>query len=164
MRRAVYPGRMQWHSHQLGFALATLLVTSATVACGGRIRPATPTAGPPTRATPAERPADENAVENADGRDGRLATYVATAYCQGTITATGTRPDDRTIAADPDVLPMGARIRVSGLDAQFKRFNRVYQVADTGANIQGRRLDIYMPDCDTAIAFGRRTVRVSVIR
>lgn len=58
------------------------LVLLAGSACAGRIHPGTPTPG--------------------DGRDdGGAASFVATAYCQGTRTATGTRPDERTIAADP---------------------------------------------------------------
>lgn len=121
------------------------LVLLAGSACAGRIHPGTPAPG--------------------DGRDdGGAASFVATAYCQGTRTATGTRPDERTIAADPGVLPLGSRIRVSGLDGHFRRLNRTYVVGDTGASIQGRRLDIYMRNCRDAVAFGRRTVRVTVVR
>ena len=91
---------------------------------------------------------------------GELA-FTATAYCKGTVTATGTTPTERTVAADPDVLPMGSRIRLTGLD---KRYNRTYVVTDTGANIQGRRIDLYMRNCREAIAFGRRPARVSILR
>lgn len=121
------------------------LVLLASTACAGRIRPGSPA------------PREGSRVE-AD------ASFVATAYCQGTRTATGTRPDERTIAADPGVLPLGSRIRVTGLDGRFRRLNRTYLVGDTGGSIQGRRLDIYMRDCREAIVFGRRTVRVTLIR
>jgi 3D (Asp-Asp-Asp) domain-containing protein len=86
--------------------------------------------------------------------------FTATAYCTGTKTATGSRPNEATIAADPNVLPMGSKVRLSGLQ---KRYNRVYIVADTGGSIRGRRIDLYMPDCREAIAFGRRSVSVSLI-
>ena len=77
------------------------------------------------------------------------------------FTATGTAPNETTIAADPAVLPMGSRIRLSGLD---KRYNRVYTVGDTGSSIRGRRIDLYMRDCREAVAFGRRSATVSVLR
>lgn len=105
------------------------------------MRPGTPSAGP--------RPA------------GKAEVFTATAYCTGTITATGTKPNERTVAADPDVLPMGSRIRLSGLE---KRYNRAYVVGDTGGQIRGRRIDLYMRDCSEAIAFGRRSVEVFVLR
>jgi 3D (Asp-Asp-Asp) domain-containing protein len=117
------------------------IVVVGTSRCAGNHRPAAPVA---KRTTPRE------------------ATFTATAYCTGTVTATGARPTERkTIAADPAVLPMGSRIRLTGLD---KRYNRVYTVMDTGSNIRGRRLDLYMRDCREAIAFGRRAARVSILR
>jgi 3D (Asp-Asp-Asp) domain-containing protein len=87
--------------------------------------------------------------------------FTATAYCTGSVTATGTTPTEKTVAADPDVLPIGSRIRLTGLD---KRYNRTYVVMDTGANIRGRRIDLYMRDCREAVAFGRRSAKVSILR
>ena len=104
-------------------------------------------AGHPPPNTAAKRPVRELAV-------------TATAYCTGSVTATGARPTEKTVAADPAVLPMGSRIRLAGLE---KRYNRVYTVMDTGASIRGRRIDLYMRDCREAIAFGRRSARVSVL-
>jgi len=91
----------------------------------------------------------------------RELAFTATAYCTGKITATGKRPNEKTVAADPAVLPMGSRIRLSGLD---ERYNRIYTVADTGSSIRGRRIDLYMRDCREAVAFGRRSAKVSVLR
>jgi 3D (Asp-Asp-Asp) domain-containing protein len=87
--------------------------------------------------------------------------FTATAYCKGTITATGTKPNARSIAADPRVLPMGTRIRLTGVE---DRYSGVYTVKDTGPSIRGRRLDLYIRDCREAVKFGRRSVRVSVLR
>jgi 3D (Asp-Asp-Asp) domain-containing protein len=127
-------GRFAWRA----IVVATVLIAAA---CGGRSRPRTSDAG--------RRPA------------GQAVLFTATAYCTGTITATGTRPNERTVAADPKVLPMGSRIRLSGL---AKRYNRAYVVGDTGGLIRGRRIDLYMRDCQEAIAFGRRSVEVLVLR
>jgi 3D (Asp-Asp-Asp) domain-containing protein len=118
-------------------------VIGATVtiadACARRARPGAPPAPPP----------------------GREQAFTATAYCTGTVTASGTRPTEQTAAADPSVLPMGSRIRLSGLE---KRYNRVYVVRDTGSSIRGRRIDLYMRDCREAVAFGRRSARVAILR
>jgi 3D (Asp-Asp-Asp) domain-containing protein len=73
----------------------------------------------------------------------------------------GTAPTEKTVAADPAVLPLGARIRLTGLD---KRYNGVYVVRDTGGNIRGHRIDLYMRDCHEAVKFGRRPARVAVLR
>lgn len=129
---------MRGPSVRRALAVVTLL---AVTACGGRLRPGMP--------APAGR------------RDSRAVVFTATAYCTGTITATGTRPNERTVAADPKVLPLGSRIRLSGLE---KRYNRAYVVGDTGGLIRGRRIDLYMRDCKEAIAFGRRSVEVLVLR
>jgi 3D (Asp-Asp-Asp) domain-containing protein len=76
------------------------------------------------------------------------------------VTATGTTPRTNTVAADPAVLPMGTHIRLAGVE---KRYSGIYVVGDTGANIRGRRIDLYMRECREAIRFGRRSVRVVIV-
>ena len=68
-----------------------------------------------------------------------------------------TRPG--VVAADPAVLPLGTRIRISGAG----RYSGVYTVTDTGPAIRGRELDIFIPDGRAATRFGRRRVRVEVL-
>ena len=87
-------------------------------------------------------------------------SFTATAYCTGRITATGTAPTEKTVAADPAVLPLGSRIRLTGLD---RRHNGVYVVRDTGARVRGRRIDLYIRDCHEAVRFGRRSAGVSIL-
>jgi 3D (Asp-Asp-Asp) domain-containing protein len=108
--------------------------------CAGHLRPNTPGTATPT---------------------GHELAFTATAYCTGTITASATKPTEETVAADPAVLPMGSRIKLGGLAT---RYNRVYVVLDTGRNIRGRRIDLFMRDCQEAVAFGRRSVKVSILR
>ena len=88
-------------------------------------------------------------------------SFSATAYCQGTTTASGARVRSGIVAADPTVLPLGTTIRLEGLEP---RYNRVYRVLDTGRSVRGREIDIYMRDCREAIRFGRRSASVSVVR
>jgi 3D (Asp-Asp-Asp) domain-containing protein len=87
-------------------------------------------------------------------------TFSATAYCKGKVTAAGTAPTKGTVAADPAVLPLGSRIRLTGLDA---RYDGDYVVLDTGAAVRGRRIDLYIRDCREATRFGHRTAAVTVL-
>jgi 3D (Asp-Asp-Asp) domain-containing protein len=88
-----------------------------------------------------------------------LTRFVATAYCQGTTTAAGVAVRPGIVAADPRLLPLGTVIHV----ARSSGYDGVYTVLDTGPQIQGRRLDLFMRDCAAARRFGRRTVDVSVV-
>lgn len=92
---------------------------------------------------------------------GAPATFTATAYCTGTVTSTGVAPQHGIAAADPSVLPAGSII---DLDTGDRRMSGLYTVLDTGPNIKGRRLDLYNKSCSEAVRFGRRTVRVTVLR
>lgn len=88
------------------------------------------------------------------------ATFVATAYCRGRVTKSGTTVHAGVIAADPAVLPLGSVVRITGLAA----YDGTYTVLDTGAGIRGHRIDVYMADCSAARRFGRRTAEVSVFQ
>ena len=68
-----------------------------------------------------------------------------------------TRPG--IVAADPRVLPLGTRVRVTGAGA----YSGEYVVRDTGRGIAGRTLDIFMPDERAAKRFGRKRVTIDVI-
>lgn len=87
-------------------------------------------------------------------------SYVATAYSVTGITASGEWTHRHAVAADPDILPIGSRIKVK----RAGRYSGEYVVADTGAKIVGRKLDIYMPSTIECKRFGSRRVRVWVIQ
>jgi 3D (Asp-Asp-Asp) domain-containing protein len=86
--------------------------------------------------------------------------YLATAYSQSGTTASGITTKRHVIAADPDVLPIGSRIKVR----HAGRYSGEYVVADTGRKIQGRRLDIYMPSTKSCMKFGAKHVKVRVVQ
>ncbi len=85
--------------------------------------------------------------------------FVATAYSLKGRTASGEYVRPGIVAADPRVLPLGSVVKVHA-----GQYSGVYHVKDTGGRIRGRHIDIYMPSTRDAIRFGRRTVRVEVIR
>jgi 3D (Asp-Asp-Asp) domain-containing protein len=88
-------------------------------------------------------------------------SFIVTAYCTGRTTAAGTRVTRGVVAADLNLLPIGTVIKLVGLDDPY---NGTYRVMDTGSNIRGYRLDLYLRDCAEATRFGRRSGRVSIVR
>jgi 3D (Asp-Asp-Asp) domain-containing protein len=83
-----------------------------------------------------------------------------TAYCTEGETASGDQTRRGIVAADPQVLPLGSRVRVEGLG---RPHDRTYDVEDTGREVKGRELDIFISDCAAAKKFGRRSARVRVL-
>ena len=90
----------------------------------------------------------------------RALSMTATAYCEGGETRSGTQATSGTVAADPRVLPLGTTIRVTGLRS---RRPQTFTVADTGAAVKGREIDIFIRDCARARIFGRPRVQVRVL-
>src|SRR4051794_37956888 len=86
--------------------------------------------------------------------------YTATAYSDFGKTASGEITHRHVVAADPDLLPLGTRIRIR----RAGKYSGEYVVADTGGKIQGRRLDIYMPSEAACKKFGSKLVKVKVIQ
>ena len=89
----------------------------------------------------------------------RTMEFFATAYCVTGTTAMGVHTRPGIVAADPTVLPLASRIRVSGAGS----YSGIYTVADTGPAVKGREIDIFIPDLAAAKRFGRRRVRVEVL-
>jgi 3D (Asp-Asp-Asp) domain-containing protein len=87
--------------------------------------------------------------------------FSATAYCKGETTASGVGVRTGIAAADPAVLPVGSVIR---LETPNPRYSGVWTVMDTGPAVRGRSVDLYLWSCKEALQFGRRKVRLSVLR
>jgi 3D (Asp-Asp-Asp) domain-containing protein len=86
------------------------------------------------------------------------ATYVATAYSLRGRTASGRMVAKGLIAADPRHLPLGSRVRL-----EAGAYSGEYLVADTGAMVRGKRIDIWTPTSREAMRFGRRPVKLTVL-
>lgn len=87
--------------------------------------------------------------------------FTATAYCKGETTSSGVVVRTGVAAADPDLLPVGTVMR---LDMPNPRYSGIWTVMDTGPSVQGRVIDLYLWSCTEALAFGRRPVRVTLLR
>lgn len=103
----------------------------------------------------------ESASETAAPSPGNLVRFSATAYCKGEFTASGVRVRAGMVAADPQLLPVGSVIRVEGVPSKYEG---IYTVLDTGPEVQGREIDIYMWSCFEALDFGRRKAAITVLR
>ncbi len=90
----------------------------------------------------------------------RLA-FTATAYCKGAVTSSGVNVQNGVTAADPTLLPAGSVVQ---LDFNEHKYDGIYTVLDTGSEVQGREIDVYMWSCAEAQQFGRRSVRMTVLR
>ncbi len=102
------------------------------------------------------------ACASARVRRGKEMRFTATAYCDYGLTRSGVRTREGLIAADPDQLPLGSVVRITA--AGDRRYERVYTVMDTGGRVHGRRVDLYLRDCDEARHFGVRQVQLEVVR
>ncbi|TGB04612.1 LysM peptidoglycan-binding and 3D domain-containing protein [Halobacillus salinus] len=84
-----------------------------------------------------------------------------TAFCNGCsgVTATGidlrANPNQKVIAVDPSVIPLGSRVYVEGYGTAI--------AGDTGGAINGNRIDVFIPNKSEALKFGRRSVTVKVL-
>ena len=90
----------------------------------------------------------------------RVLFMKATAYFRAPEpTRAGNRAREGIVAADPRVLPLGTRIRVRGAG----RYDGVYLVTDTGRDVCGREIDIYIPNAGRSRRFGEKRVRVTIL-
>jgi 3D (Asp-Asp-Asp) domain-containing protein len=87
--------------------------------------------------------------------------FQATAYCKGQTTASGVGVRSGVAAADDTLLPVGSVVQA---DFDMPEYNGVYTIMDTGPEIQGRAIDVYMWSCFEALRFGRQNVHIVVLR
>ena len=69
-------------------------------------------------------------------------------------TTSGTIPvAGRTVAVDPDIIPLGSKILVDGHE---------YIAEDTGSGVKGNHIDIYFDSHEDALEWGVKTLEVQV--
>jgi 3D (Asp-Asp-Asp) domain-containing protein len=86
--------------------------------------------------------------------------FIATAYSVEGTGASGKWSHPGTVAADRKVLPLNSRIRVYGAG----RYSGDYTVEDTGGQVDGHHIDLYMPREADAKKFGRQRVKVVILK
>jgi len=90
---------------------------------------------------------------------GPPASFQATAYALRGITASGIYVRHGVIAADPRVIPIGSVVQIL-----TPGYSGVYTVQDTGRLIKGKIVDVWLPSTREARVFGRRSIKLHIIR
>jgi 3D (Asp-Asp-Asp) domain-containing protein len=81
-------------------------------------------------------------------------TVIATGYSLPGHTATGLPVGPGVVAVDPSVIPLGTRMTIPGYGEGV--------AADTGGAVQGYTIDLWFPTLADALAWGRRTVTITL--
>ncbi len=81
-------------------------------------------------------------------------TVSATGYALPGTTATGIPVGWGVVAVDPNVIPLGTRMYIPGYGEGV--------AADTGGAVDGREIDLWFPTRAQALAWGRRTVTITI--
>ncbi|MED3563078.1 3D domain-containing protein [Bacillus xiapuensis] len=65
-------------------------------------------------------------------------------------------PNQKVISVDPRVIPLGSKVYVEGYGYAI--------AADKGSAIKGKKIDVFMPSHKQAIQWGRKTVKVKILK
>jgi len=141
---------MNPHAH--GKACRRIAILAALYAAAQVYLAACATRSVPPPERPPAPPAPQKAAPKRE-------PFEATAYSVDGTTASGRETRHGIVAADPRVLPVGTRIRISGAG----QYSGTYVVADTGRAIKGRHIDIFIADPAAARRFGKRSVEVEIL-
>ena len=84
-----------------------------------------------------------------------------TAYCEGCSGTTYTgidlrsNPNQKVIAVDPSIIPLGSRVWVEGYGEAI--------AGDIGGAIKGNIIDVFLEDKQDALNWGRKTVTIKIL-
>jgi len=143
--------------------------TKESVPAAKESAPATKESAPVTKeSVPAAKESapttKESESKTNDSAGLKVITMEASAYtasCKGCtgITATGINlkenPNTKVISVDPSVIPLGSKVNVEGYGVAI--------AGDTGGAIKGNRIDVFIPNKQDAINFGRKQVKVTIL-
>lgn len=118
-------------------------ITARATPVAGGSRASAPQTAPATATAPAPPPSGT-----------RTLVVDAVAYHLPGTTASGLPVGVGVIAVDPGVIPLGTRVIVPGYGPAV--------AADVGSAIRGNIIDLWMPSTKQALAWGRRTVTITI--
>ncbi len=136
-----------------------------------------PTATPKPTPKPTPKSLPESELMSRGGSEFRYSTvldmtaYAYTAGVESTgknpgdpgygITASGMSAQRGVVAVDPSVIRLGSRLYIESYDGSWSYGYAI--AADTGKNIKGNKIDLFMDTRDEAIQFGKRSCRVYIL-
>lgn len=117
------------------------------------------------KTAPATEPETAEGPELVELGEFKVTHYCSCPFCCGDwsdgVTASGSQVQQgRTIATDPDVIPIGSRVRIYYEDGT----EQDYVAEDTGSAIQGNRIDVYMDSHEAALEEGVKIANVYIIK
>ena len=126
---------------------------------------------PPEEVPVAEpEPVPEEPVEPEQPKLDSMGYFVVTAYCacekccgewSDGFTFTGTKATQgRTIAVDPDVIPLGSTVYFDGMDGLTSGF----VAEDIGGSIKGNHIDLFFENHEDALQWGIREREIFTVR
>lgn len=126
-----------------------------------------PTASPPANKRQVEEKAAAPPVAKTPtpseptGKEMSMTATAYTAYCEGCsgVTYTGidlrSNPNQKVIAVDPSVIPLGSRVWVEGYGEAI--------AGDIGGAIKGNIIDVFLENKQDALNWGRKTVTIKIL-
>lgn len=111
----------------------------------------------PAKTTQASAPAPTSSA----AKEMTVTATAYTAYCTGCSGTTYTgidlrsNPNQKVIAVDPSVIPLGSRVWVEGYGEAI--------AGDIGGAIKGNIIDVFMADQQDALNWGRQTVNIKIL-
>ena len=121
----------------------------------------TPAKAPAKTAAPVQASAPAPAASQQAGKTMTVSATAYTAYCAGCsgTTATGqnlrANPNQKVIAVDPRVIPLGSKVWVEGYGTAI--------AGDTGGAIKGNKIDVFIPSQSAALQWGRKNITIKVL-
>ncbi|MDN3448991.1 3D domain-containing protein [Planococcus sp. APC 3906] len=132
-----------------------------TLEAGNEAAPKQASAPAPAKtAAPVQASAPAPATQQA-GKEMTVSATAYTAYCAGCsgTTATGqdlrSNPNQKVIAVDPTVIPLGSKVWVEGYGTAI--------AGDTGGAIKGNKIDVFIPSQSAALEWGRKNITIKVL-
>ncbi|HSJ36793.1 MAG TPA: LysM peptidoglycan-binding domain-containing protein [Planococcus sp. (in: firmicutes)] len=119
----------------------------------------TPVSAPAQSTAPAQTSAPAPSAQS--GKEMTVSATAYTAYCTGCsgITRTGidlrSNPNQKVIAVDPTVIPLGSKVWVEGYGVAI--------AGDTGGAIKGNKIDVFIPSKEAALQWGRKNVTIKIL-
>jgi 3D (Asp-Asp-Asp) domain-containing protein len=115
---------------------------------------ATTASAPSAASAPAAPSTPASAPASAPAAAGTTLVVTATGYSLAGHTSTGLPTGWGVVAVDPSVIPLGTHLVIPGYGEGV--------AADTGGGVQGATIDLWFPTPAQAMAWGRRTVTISL--
>lgn len=124
--------------------------------------PAQTSAPAPAAKTTAPSQASASVASTQSGKEMTVSATAYTAFCAGCsgITYTGqnlrANPNQKVIAVDPNVIPLGSTVWVEGYGTAI--------AGDIGGAIKGNKIDVFIPSQQAALNWGRKNITIKILK